>query len=176
MTYSPSGVYQKLVSDNGPQFTSAVFAEWCTQHAVTHLTSATFHPPSNGEAEHLVAVFKQEMKHAVGEGKTKHQALRESLVNYRSTPNRSTGRTPAEMMLCRQFRSPLSMLQLMKKIAPSSPKHQFTVGDCVYFRDYTRRTQRWLPGRIAGHIGQKMCLIESDDGQVRRHRPDQTKI
>ena len=57
--------------------------------------------------------------------------------------------------------SPLSMLQPMKKVAPSSPKHQFTVGDCVYFRDYTRHTQKWLPGRITGHIGQKMCLMRA---------------
>ena len=163
------GLPDTLVSDNGTQFTSVAFAEWYVQHAITHLTSAPFHPPSNGEAERLNGVFKQATKRAAGEGKTKHQALREFPVNYRSTPSCSTGRTPAEMMLCRQFRYPLSMLQPIKKVAPSSPKHQLAVGDYVYFREYTRRTKRWLPGRFAGHIGLKMCLIESDDGQVRRH-------
>ena len=40
-----------IVSDNGPQFTSVGFDEWCKRHAITHLASAPFHPPSNGEAE-----------------------------------------------------------------------------------------------------------------------------
>ena len=47
-----------IVSDNGPQFGSMQFEDWCRLHGIVHLTSAPFHPPSNGEAERLVGVFK----------------------------------------------------------------------------------------------------------------------
>ena len=43
---------ETIVSDNNcPQFASKTFADWCNAHSVAHLTSAPFHPASNGEAE-----------------------------------------------------------------------------------------------------------------------------
>ena len=60
------------VSDNGPQFGSKQFEDWCRLNGIVHLTSAPFHPPSNGEAERLVSIFKTAMRCSVveeGEGK-----------------------------------------------------------------------------------------------------------
>ena len=86
-----------IVSDNGPQFASKTFADWCNAHSIAHLSSAPFHPASNGEAERLVGVFKQAMNRAVREEKkSKHLALRELLQQYRVTPQCTTDRTPAE--------------------------------------------------------------------------------
>ena len=101
---------ETIVSDNGPQFASKKFADWCSAHSIAHLTSAPFHPASNGETERLVGVFKQTMKRAVREEKkSKHLALREFLQQYRVTPHCTTGRTPAELMLGHQVRSSLSL-------------------------------------------------------------------
>ena len=101
---------ETIVSDNGPQFASKSFADWCNAHSIAHLTSAPFHPASNGEAERLVGVFKQAMKRAVREEKkSKHLALLEFLQQYRVTPHCTTGRTPAELMLGHQVRSSLSL-------------------------------------------------------------------
>ena len=50
---------ETIVSDNGPQFASNKFADWCNAHSIAHLTSAPFHPASNGEAERLVGVFSR---------------------------------------------------------------------------------------------------------------------
>ena len=44
------GLPKTLVSDNGPQFASADFANWCRSNGIVHMTSAPFHPSSNGEA------------------------------------------------------------------------------------------------------------------------------
>ena len=76
------------------------------------MASAPFHPSSNGEAERLVGVFKRGMQRSVGEeGMGKDQAARAFLGEYRSTPHSTIGRTPAELMLGRQSRTRLSLLQ-----------------------------------------------------------------
>ena len=79
--FAMCGRPETIVSDNGPQFDSKTFADWCNAHSIAHLTSAPFHPASNGEAERLVGVFKQAMKRAVREEKkSKHLALRQCLI------------------------------------------------------------------------------------------------
>ena len=126
---------ETIVSDNGPQFASKTFADWCNAHSIAHLTSAVFHPASNGEAERLVGVFKQAIKQAVREEKkSKHLTLREFLQEYR-TPHCTTGRTPAELMLGHHMRSSLSVLQprahkskLQQKL-PAKPK--FSIGELI---------------------------------------------
>ena len=102
---------ETIVSDNGPPFASKPFADWCNAHSIANLTSAPFHPTSNGEAERLVGVFKQAMKRAMREEKqSKHLALREFLQQYRVTPYCKSGRTPTERMRGHQVRSSLSVL------------------------------------------------------------------
>ena len=72
---------ETIVSDNGPQFASKTFADWCNAHSIAHLTSAPFHPASNGEAERLVCVFKQAMKRAVREKKKSISVCRTSMIS-----------------------------------------------------------------------------------------------
>ena len=56
--FSRFGLPDCLVSDNGPQFTSALFSEFCAKNGIKHLTSAPFHPQGNGQAENSVKSFK----------------------------------------------------------------------------------------------------------------------
>ncbi len=115
---------ETIVSDNGPQFSSKSFADWCNAHSIAHLTSAPFHPASNGEAERLVGVFKQIMKRTVREeNKSKHLALREFLQQYRVTPHCTTGRIPAELMLGHQVRSSLSLSVCYNHVRTKRNKH-----------------------------------------------------
>ena len=48
------GVVDTIVPDNGSQFTSREFKDFCESYQIDHVTPAPFHSQSNGQAEHLV--------------------------------------------------------------------------------------------------------------------------
>ena len=52
------GVVDFVVSDNGSQFTSVEFKEFCEIFQIKHITTSQYHPRSNGQAERFVAVKK----------------------------------------------------------------------------------------------------------------------
>ena len=49
---------ETLVSDNAPYFSSREFEEFLRRNGIKHVTSAPYHPASNGMAERAVQVFK----------------------------------------------------------------------------------------------------------------------
>ena len=56
------GVPSQLVSDIVPQFKSEEFQMFLKRNGIKHLTSAPYHPASNGLAKHCVQSFKSAMK------------------------------------------------------------------------------------------------------------------
>ena len=125
-----------------------------------------------------MGVFKRAMQRSVvKEGLEKDQAAGAFLREYRSTPHSTTGRTPAELMLGRQFRTRLSLLQpdlphvekkqqLAKPVRPT----KFSNADHVFIRNYgINRRVKWVPGRVTSSVGTRMFNIQCADGVHRRH-------
>ena len=60
--FANKGVPEILVSDNGPQFVSEVFAVFMLSNGVRHLRSAPYHQATNGQAQSFVKAFKRPLR------------------------------------------------------------------------------------------------------------------
>lgn len=56
------GLPDSICSDNGPQFTSYKFIEFCHLNKIVTLKSPPYHPESNGTAERAVQIVKNRWK------------------------------------------------------------------------------------------------------------------
>ena len=92
-TLAKHGLPEIIVSNNGAVFTSQEFKISKHRNGTRHVTSAPYHPSSNGLAERAVPTIKQGMNEQVhGTVETK---LAWFLLSYRTTPQTTTGETPA---------------------------------------------------------------------------------
>lgn len=77
-----------LVTDNGTQFTSADFQEFCETFQVKHIKSLPYHPRSNRQVERFVDTLKRALRKAYDVPTEK--ALQQFLQVYRITLNSTT--------------------------------------------------------------------------------------
>ena len=81
------GVVDCVVSDNGSQFTSVEFEEFCEIFQIKHITTPRYHPRSNGQAECFVDTLKLALKKSIrypdGEGTT---AISAGIQNHTQSP------------------------------------------------------------------------------------------
>ena len=125
------GVLESLVSDNGLQFDSKAFCEFCSGLGITNRYSTPAYPQSNGQAEATNKAIVKGLKRRLEGAKGRWvKELPSVLWAYRTTLRRSTGETPfsltyeaeavipAEVNLCNSQVSgfgPVENLELMLK-------------------------------------------------------------
>ena len=61
-TFAHYGIPESIVSDNGPQFISSEFQQFCKTNGIRHILVAAYHPKSNGLAERAVKIVKDGLK------------------------------------------------------------------------------------------------------------------
>ncbi|XP_061512483.1 uncharacterized protein K02A2.6-like [Anopheles gambiae] len=162
-----------LVSDNGTQFTSEVFKEFCDANDIEHITTAPFHPQSNGQAERFVDTFKRALKKIRIEKASLEEALDLFLQPYRSTPNPMLDqRTPAEVMFNRATRTVHHLLRpsSSRESSANSGFPKWRPGDLVYAKIFRGNSWSWIAGEIIRSIGTVMYeVITTEQRRLRRH-------
>ncbi|XP_055633639.1 uncharacterized protein K02A2.6-like [Toxorhynchites rutilus septentrionalis] len=135
-----------LVSDNGSQFVSARFKQFCEEAGITHLTIAPYHPQSNGQAERFVDTLKRGLK-----------------------------KSPAELFLGRPITTTLDLLKPRKTPTPAvnskqnnqfnrhhgTVKREFCTNDLVYAEVHHRNQVSWVPGKVIEKNGSVIDTTET---------------
>ena len=186
--FSEHGTPEKLISDNGPQFSSAVFEAFSKEWNFKHVTSSPRYPQSNGFIERQVKTVKAAMEKAKDADADPSKALQ----YLRATPIDAHLPSPSELLLGRKIRTNL----------PSKITNQLPEKDAIYQRLQTRQdeqkkyfdklhpnnlpplqegqqirvqnqeTGKWVRGRITNRRPEPRSYeLETESGQIlRRNR------
>ena len=166
--FATHGLPQMIVTDNGPSFTSNEFREFTQKNGIKHVTSAPYHPSSNGQAERAVQTVKQGLKRTPG--KTVQERLSKFLFKYRLTPNSMTGVAPCELLMKQKLRSSLDLVfptvqgRVEDKQAKQKALHDGALNDRVYVENFTTKKQRWIAGTIVKVTGPLSYEVELVNG------------
>nr|CAN76096.1 hypothetical protein VITISV_005210 [Vitis vinifera] len=89
------GIPQTIIANNGPQFDSIAFRNFCSELNIRNSYSTSRYPQSNGQAEAtnktLITALKKRLEQTKGKWV---EELPGVLWAYRTTPGRPTGNTP----------------------------------------------------------------------------------
>ena len=107
------GVPAQVVTDNGPQFTSAEFQLFLKTNGIKHITTAPFHPATNDQAERFVQSFKHAMKCEKQSTSQLQTNMAKFLLAYRNTAHPTTGEPRSVLFLGRPLRTRLDLVNLI---------------------------------------------------------------
>ena len=102
------GVPERIYSDGGLCLVSSNVTEFLDRWGVQHITSSAEYPQANGRAELGVKTAKRLLQNNIGpNGSVKTEAVCRALLQYRNTPIKNVGLSPAQMLFHRQLRDVL---------------------------------------------------------------------
>ncbi|KAF7686487.1 hypothetical protein C0J45_22906 [Silurus meridionalis] len=174
--FSRNGLPEQICTDNGRQFISDDFQKFMKLNGVKHITSAPYHPATNGLAERFVQTFKKAINAMDNDTISLQHKIDNFLFMYRNATHSTTGQTPAMMFLKRNLRSRLDLIKpdVRRDVENKQFVHMndrqarnFQVGQAVLARDY--RLEKWQPGTITTRTGPLMYTVKVGDNTWRRH-------
>ena len=117
--FSRLGYPATLTCDNGNQFTSEVFQNYCKECGIIVNNTVPYWPQMNGEVERQNRNVLKRLKICQAESRDWKEDLFSYLMMYNSTPHSVTGKSPSELFYRRQFRDKI----------PSAPDIEFKIID-----------------------------------------------
>ncbi|XP_062507248.1 uncharacterized protein K02A2.6-like [Corticium candelabrum] len=174
--FSFHGIPRRLVTDNGPQVRSVEFQEFMKGNGVKHQLTPPYHPSSNGQAERAVQIFKRSME-ARPKGRTIRHQISILLLQYRSTSNTSTRKTPSELLMKRVLRTRLSLVKPTvggeirdrqeSQTEAASRNREILPGESVAVWNPRQDSRgRWLSVTVVQNLGPSNYLVNVN-GQAR---------
>ena len=176
--FAVHGLPHTLVSDNGTGFTSSEFEEFLSKNGVKHVFSPPHHPSSNGLAERAVQTVKNGLKkQRSGDIQCKIDRF---LFKYRSTPQSTTGHSPAELLLGRRPRHRLDQIRPSIESRVFGKQHHqanaknskysrtFEPGDPVYVLSQGAGSP-WISAFVVSVKDQIVTVISESGVKLTRH-------
>jgi transposase InsO family protein len=188
--FSDFGTPEIVISDNGPQFSSGEFKQFCRAESITHNTSSPLHPSGNGQVERTIGTVKNMIKKCSDEGSDWFKGLK----TLRNTPVADGIPCPAELLQGRVLHDNMPVtvdkykvhsydLELVRDSLShrknsdkfyhdrraSPDKARLVPGDQVHFK---AANGQWKPGKIDQVLGDRSYTVKTTHCTVRRNRKD----
>ena len=185
--YARYGVPDTLVTDNGPQFSSAEFATFSKAWGLEHKTSSPHYPQSNGKAENAVKTVKRLFTKCQEVGQSEYRAL----LDWRNTPTEGVGTSPAQRFLGRRCKTllPLTHSQLQPHYPTAEDAQAIQHRKWKQSQYYNRHGRdlpaiskgetvrmrlpgetKWTPGICIGRCSPRSYRVRVGDKEFRRNR------
>ena len=110
---SRHGIPTQIISDNGPQYTSEEYQTFVKEWGISHTTTSTHYPQTNGMAEKFVQIVKRLLNKATQDNQDPYM----SLLIHRNT-NIDNLASPAQMLMGRRLQTNLPVIP--KQLKPQS--------------------------------------------------------
>ncbi len=182
------GIPERVVSDNGPQYSSSEFQDFATKYEFEHVTSSPRYPQSNGKAESAVKTAKRLMEKALVAKRDPYLAL----LEHRNTPSDGMSTSPAQRLLGRRTRTTIpTSRQLLEptwwhsaeqELQQAKTKQAYyynrgskqlpalEVGDAVRMMPEKGR-KTWRKGKVKAIVSPRSYIVRTDSGgNYRRNR------
>ena len=127
------GIVDELITDNGPQFSSAEFRDFQRQYGFNHLTSSPTHAQSNGLAEKTVQIAKRLIIKSHQDGSDMYMAL----LNHRNTQRDTIIGSPVQRLFGRRTKTKLPTAQSLLK--PKILEPQTVKAQLEYYRHENKK-------------------------------------
>src|SRR3954464_15778829 len=115
------GVPRRIVHDNGPQFISTVFSQFCNKFRIQSISSTAYYPPANGLAEAFNKTIAKILKKFVSRSQRDwDEKLGKCLWAYRTTVRTATKATPFSLVYRCEAVLPLEIQMPSLRIAIAS--------------------------------------------------------
>ena len=178
------GVPETLVTDNGPQFSSAEFQSFKTSWNFQHETSSPGHPQANGAAEAAVKIVKRIFRKCKASGQDPYKAL----LLQRNTPTEGMNTSPSQRIFGRRTRTMLPTsnknLEQCQRNAAEEAKNKeqrrtrtankgdlkpLIEGDTVRMQPFDK-TKEWAEGKVKERTTSRSYEVQKDGRTYRRNR------
>ncbi|UYV69343.1 K02A2.6-like, partial [Cordylochernes scorpioides] len=172
--FAVHGLPDQVVSDNGRMFVGHEFQEFLRMNGVRHITSAPYHPQTNGQAERVVQTLKQLIRKNGWENIS--VTLPRALFAMRTTPHGTTGLTPAELLMGRRLTTRMNRLHPKESEDSENGKehfqNRFKSQENVYARKFNGKG-KWEPGKIKTVLGPRNYEVIMENGVTAKRHQDQ---
>lgn len=112
--FSYAGLPKSITADNGPQFSSQEFKDFCKKENIKLRSTAPYYPSMNGEVERFNRNIKKRLQISHIENGNWRNDLADYLLAYNNMIHSTTGVAPATLFFGRELRDRLPQLDQLK--------------------------------------------------------------